>query len=82
MCLRVLLITSLFSFLFTSCYGGTGNSKQNYDEEKARIHKSGSSLCIAFYNVENLFDTLDAPGIDDAEFLPQGKKSLDVEKIP
>ncbi len=28
---------------------------------------------IAFYNVENLFDTLDTPGKDDAEFLPNGK---------
>jgi len=28
---------------------------------------------IAFYNVENLFDTLDTPDKDDAEFLPNGK---------
>lgn len=27
---------------------------------------------IAFYNVENLFDTIDDPGVNDAEFLPQG----------
>lgn len=27
---------------------------------------------VAFYNVENLFDTLDTPGKDDAEFLPKG----------
>lgn len=27
---------------------------------------------IAFYNVENLFDTLDTPDKDDAEFLPNG----------
>jgi predicted extracellular nuclease len=27
---------------------------------------------IGFYNVENLFDTLDTPGKDDAEFLPNG----------
>lgn len=27
---------------------------------------------IAFYNVENLFDTLDNPSTNDAEFLPEG----------
>ena len=31
------------------------------------------SARIAFYNVENLFDTLDAPDIDDSEFLPNSK---------
>ena len=29
---------------------------------------------IAFYNVENLFDTIDGPN-NDAEFLPAGKKA-------
>lgn len=29
---------------------------------------------VAFYNFENLFDTLDTPGKDDAEFLPDGVK--------
>jgi hypothetical protein len=28
--------------------------------------------CIGFYNLENLFDTLDTPDKDDAEFLPDG----------
>jgi endonuclease/exonuclease/phosphatase family metal-dependent hydrolase len=31
------------------------------------------SLTVAFYNVENLFDTLDNPAINDEDFLPQGK---------
>lgn len=31
------------------------------------------SARVAFYNVENLFDTLDAPIIDDSEFLPTSK---------
>jgi len=29
---------------------------------------------IGFYNVENLFDTIDGPN-DDAEFLPNGKNN-------
>jgi predicted extracellular nuclease len=30
-------------------------------------------LAIGFYNVENLFDTIDDPNKNDAEFLPSGK---------
>jgi hypothetical protein len=29
---------------------------------------------IAFYNVENLFDTIDTPGVDDVEFTPGAAK--------
>ncbi len=35
---------------------------------------------IAFYNVENLFDTLDTPDKDDAEFLPNGKRNWTSER--
>lgn len=35
---------------------------------------------IAFYNVENLFDTLDTPDKDDAEFLPEGKNNWNSAK--
>lgn len=30
--------------------------------------------CIGFYNVENLFDTLDTPDVSDTEFTPSGPK--------
>ena len=30
--------------------------------------------CIGFYNLENLFDTIDAPDIRDAEFTPKGDR--------
>lgn len=35
--------------------------------------KKYKALCIAFYNLENLFDTIDDPNKNDEEFLPQGK---------
>lgn len=35
---------------------------------------------IAFYNVENLYDTLNDPLIDDEEFLPQGKNKWNGER--
>ncbi|MEO6133369.1 MAG: hypothetical protein ABIQ02_16125 [Saprospiraceae bacterium] len=34
--------------------------------------KEFNVACIAFYNVENLFDTLDSPDTDDLEFTPNG----------
>jgi hypothetical protein len=30
--------------------------------------------CIGFYNLENLFDTLDTPNVRDTEFTPKGEK--------
>ncbi|MEZ4908073.1 MAG: endonuclease/exonuclease/phosphatase family protein [Saprospiraceae bacterium] len=35
---------------------------------------------IGFYNLENLFDTIDAPDIMDEEFTPDGKKLWNSEK--
>lgn len=35
---------------------------------------------IAFYNVENLFDTLDTPQKNDEEFLPEGKNHWNTPK--
>lgn len=35
--------------------------------------------CIAFYNFENLFDTLDTPDVRDTEFTPTGDKHYDTE---
>ncbi|OJJ19885.1 endonuclease [marine bacterium AO1-C] len=36
--------------------------------------------CIAFYNVENLFDTVDDPEKRDEEFLPSGRKQWDADR--
>ncbi len=41
---------------------------------------SNKSQKIIFYNVENLFDTVDDPGTDDSEFLPESDKKWDEEK--
>ena len=36
--------------------------------------------CIAFYNLENLFDTEDDQKIEDEEYLPKGRNQWDKEK--
>ena len=35
---------------------------------------------VAFYNLENLFDTVDDPEINDEEYMPEGEKEWDEEK--
>lgn len=35
---------------------------------------------IGFYNLENLFDTIDSPDTNDADFLPKGRLSWNTEK--
>jgi len=47
------------------------------------VGNSGSSrndLRIAFYNVENLFDTIDTPDKQDSEFTPESKLGHDSKK--
>lgn len=36
--------------------------------------------CIAFYNLENIFDTLDTPNVNDEEFTPEGVNKWNGEK--
>lgn len=36
--------------------------------------------CFAFYNVENLFDTIDTPGIRDSDFTPDAPKQWNTER--
>ncbi len=41
----------------------------------------GETITIAFYNVENLFDTFDDPETDDDEFTPRGLLKWDQERL-
>ena len=38
-------------------------------------------ILVAFYNLDNLFDTIDDPSVNDAEFTPQGKYRWDAYKF-
>lgn len=38
------------------------------------------SLTLAFYNVENLYDTIDDPQVDDSEFLPAAKSVWNAQR--
>jgi len=59
--LFIFLVSILFSAVITSFSGDGYNKKRN--------------LTIVFYNVENLFDTVNNQGTRDAEFTPDGKNN-------
>ena len=60
---NALLIAATFVFLF-AC----NSAKQETTQAKKE------DFVIAFYNVENLFDTIDSPDTHDEEFTPDGRK--------
>lgn len=71
-----IFIAGLLLFSFT-----TGSRQiANLPNVGERPEKGLTSFMIAFYNVENLFDTKDDPVTDDAEFLPNGKYKWSEEK--
>lgn len=42
--------------------------------------KQYKTLSIAFYNIENLYDTIDSPNTSDSEFTPEGPKNWNTFK--
>ncbi|MDD4847774.1 MAG: endonuclease/exonuclease/phosphatase family protein, partial [Bacteroidales bacterium] len=60
--MKIFHYTLLFSFLFIIGVFHISAQEKQYE-----------ITCIAFYNLENLFDTIDQENVNDAEFLPQGK---------
>ncbi len=46
----------------------------------AQVKQEMVPALVGFYNVENLYDTLDAPGVDDAEYLPGSAKQWGTER--
>ncbi|WP_430812328.1 MULTISPECIES: endonuclease/exonuclease/phosphatase family protein [unclassified Carboxylicivirga] len=64
----MLIVRRLFSFvavvlILSACSSGSGGIKK------------GEEVVIGFYNLENLFDTIDAPDVRDEEFTPDGRKA-------
>ena len=66
--LLIVFITSLL--ILSACVNEKQESKQQTDAKPI----------IAFYNVENLFDTIDDKRIDDEEFLPGSKVPWNSER--
>jgi len=47
---------------------------------QSKLDAQDQRLAVGFYNLENLFDTLDDPNVLDEEFLPSGDKNWTLEK--
>ncbi len=56
------------AFLFSATAAATAAPKKDKRGEKAEYRIA----CIAYYNLENLFDTINDPNTNDEEFLPDG----------
>ena len=50
------------------------------DLKKTKQQNHPSEHVVAFYNLENLFDTINDPNIQDGEFTPEGYRNWDSEK--
>ena len=46
----------------------------------AGAQNPGKRYTVAFYNLENLFDTIKSPGVNDEEFTPEGAKNWNSQK--
>lgn len=66
--------TFIFILLITACT--MEESKKEFSEDIISPEK----VTVGFYNVENLFDTEDEPGINDNEFTPKGDKNWTEER--
>jgi hypothetical protein len=66
--------TFIYTFIFFLPFLALQHSTANAQGKQAKV------VCVAFYNLENLFDTIDDPKIDDAEFLPNGSGQWDTKK--
>ena len=60
----------LLALCVLSCATACGQKKQPAE----------NFAVVGFYNVENLFDTLDDPGKDDSQFLPDGENKWTPDK--
>ena len=56
------------------------NTLLGYYQQLNAQDRKVAVACIAFYNVENLFDTIDSPDTNDTEYTAQGSKKWDGEK--
>jgi len=67
---NIFLLISSFFILLSACKTPQSQSQKANDID----------VQIVFYNVENLFDTIDAPGKWDEEFTPSSKKQWNTQK--
>ncbi|MCG8579260.1 MAG: endonuclease/exonuclease/phosphatase family protein [Bacteroidales bacterium] len=66
---RIVFVLIVSATLLSSCISSGKKSDQ-----------ASEPVVIGFYNLENLFDTIDAPDVRDEEFTPEGKKAWNTKR--
>lgn len=77
--MRKLLVMSLVGILLFSC-GTTQTTTPVKPVSKQETGKKYLARTIAFYNLENLFDTIDDPKTRDEDFTPNGRDNWTSKK--
>lgn len=72
---KFLFVTIILSIAFFTAKCG---SKSNISNQQKKVNVELS--CIAFYNLENLFDTIDSPNTNDTEYTPNGANKWNTYK--
>ena len=69
---KLIFLVTFLAFLFNSFTPSPLSFTRN--------KKASKSFIVGFYNVENLFDTLDDPHKNDNQFLPKSKKKWNADR--
>lgn len=72
------ILPPLSIFLLFSC--GTAKKEINTPTNTLRWIGAKDSLRVGFYNIENLFDTIDDPQTSDSDFLPNAPMQWNAER--
>jgi len=78
--MKFLLFTTLSLILATSGCEGYKKAPEKRSTTNENKESKFDPVQIAFYNVENLFDTIKETEKNDGEYTPQGKKNWDSNK--
>ncbi len=76
---RIKLVVLLFLALFIQACIGT-NKTTKEERNLRKLDGRYELVTIGFYNIENLFDTINSPDTHDSEFLPDSPKEWNTEK--
>ncbi len=78
--MKQFFIIGFLSLFFISCNSSEVTNSNIEKNESVNIQQDLQTYNIGFYNVENLFDTIDDPKTEDEWFLPTSETEWNSEK--
>lgn len=73
------ILKATFAFFLLLFAVGCGSVSSSHENSTFNKHTEAAVFRIAFYNLENLFDTVDGPN-EDSEFLPKSENQWNAER--